>query len=350
MNESVMVSAIMPVYNPDLALFDTAIRSILSQTFASWELIIINDGSDEYLEHALREYLAMDSRVKLYNTDHIGVSGARNLGLQNSVGQVVTMVDCDDFLSPSAFLNIVNAMNQHDLDFLISSISCLEDNTVRTTGVPCASGAVTIIDKPSEIREVADYFAGFLARKKGVLSSDVFRGVGGKAYRGRIAREIRYDERIKFGEDAVFNAEYALRCRRIGFNDNPWYTYVMHGSSSSTNIEILKDFERYFGSLSHKLSTLGFGMEQICLHAVYVITLVVRRAVQSRPSAALAFLRLTVKRDWRQVANNVQFSSYQYPSFSSRVKFWMISHGLSSCFATVLLCKVLFDSVAKAKQ
>ena len=67
MNNTVLISVLMPVYNCEKYLRE-AIDSILNQTFKDFEFIIINDGSNDNSESIILEY--NDNRIKLYNKEN----------------------------------------------------------------------------------------------------------------------------------------------------------------------------------------------------------------------------------------------------------------------------------------
>ena len=68
-----------------------AIISVVSQTFEDFELIIVNDGSDENIDH-----LVIDSRIKIIKKDNGGPASARNIGIDLSNGKFIAFLDSDD--------------------------------------------------------------------------------------------------------------------------------------------------------------------------------------------------------------------------------------------------------------
>ncbi len=87
------ISVIIPAYNSEKTIKAT-IESVIKQTFSDWELIIINDGSqDSTLDIALQ---VKDSRIKVFSFDNAGLSASRNRGLKRAVGEFVSFLDADD--------------------------------------------------------------------------------------------------------------------------------------------------------------------------------------------------------------------------------------------------------------
>ena len=92
MNSNPKISIIVPVYNVELFL-PRCIDSILNQSFADFELLLIDDGSKDKSGAICDEYAEKDKRIKVFHKVNGGVSSARNLGLEKSKGEYITFVD-----------------------------------------------------------------------------------------------------------------------------------------------------------------------------------------------------------------------------------------------------------------
>lgn len=102
------VSVILPTYNRAKSL-PRAIDSVLSQTFADFELIIVDDGSTDNTADILRQYEG-DQRVHLLSQAQAGCAGARNTGLLNSRGRYLAFQDSDDEWLPTKLEAAVKAL------------------------------------------------------------------------------------------------------------------------------------------------------------------------------------------------------------------------------------------------
>lgn len=92
--DTYLVSVIMPTYNRAAYIVDT-IESVRQQTYTNWELIIVDDGSDDNTEE-LVEAIG-DSRIRFYKAGRIGISSKiKNIGLKNAVGDMIAFIDSDD--------------------------------------------------------------------------------------------------------------------------------------------------------------------------------------------------------------------------------------------------------------
>lgn len=103
------ISVIVPVYKVEKYLRE-CVDSILAQTFADFELILVDDGSPDNCGAICDEYAARDSRVRVIHQENQGVSAARNAALDAAQGEFIAFVDSDDVI------------NAHYLEVLLSGM------------------------------------------------------------------------------------------------------------------------------------------------------------------------------------------------------------------------------------
>ncbi|MGD1703493.1 glycosyltransferase [Dapis sp. BLCC M229] len=105
-----LISVIIPAYNSEKTIQET-IESVIEQTFDDWELIVVNDGSqDRTLEVVSR---IKDPRIKLFSYSNAGASASRNRGFDNSVGQFIAFLDADDLWTTDKLESQLNALQLH---------------------------------------------------------------------------------------------------------------------------------------------------------------------------------------------------------------------------------------------
>ena len=128
--KSHLVSIIMPTYNR-ANIITQAIESIKSITFKNWELIIVDDGSEDKTEEIIKDYLD-DSRIKYFIQKKQGVSSARNLGLKMSNGDYIAYLDSDNLMYPNFISYAVNFMSQNDeIDIIYGAIFSKEHSKTK---------------------------------------------------------------------------------------------------------------------------------------------------------------------------------------------------------------------------
>ena len=106
----VFFSVIIPLYNKADHIENT-INSVLNQTFTDYEIVIVNDESTDQSEAIVRRL--NDKRIQIYNQKNQGVSVARNLGIQKSIGKLVAFLDADDYWFPNHLEELANLYHNY---------------------------------------------------------------------------------------------------------------------------------------------------------------------------------------------------------------------------------------------
>ncbi len=97
-----LISVIIPCYKQGKYLAAT-LDSILAQTFAEWECIVVNDGSPDNSLEIAKEYCRKDQRFKYIDKPNGGLSSARNSGIEIARGEYIQFLDSDDLIHPRKF-------------------------------------------------------------------------------------------------------------------------------------------------------------------------------------------------------------------------------------------------------
>ena len=177
-----MISIIVPFYNAEPWISRCA-NSLSAQT-GDFEFLFIDDGSTDHGADIIREY---GYQFKLIDNEHKkGVSGARNTGIEHARGEWVTFVDADDELLPGAydtFLRVIakdERANMHQLNHkrYYTSIDKLAFKYLNNGGV------YTVDNLPK-----------------------MWFGVWNKLYRREFLEDVRFNEKINYGEDGLFILE-----------------------------------------------------------------------------------------------------------------------------------------------
>ena len=113
------VSIIVPVYNIENYI-RVCVESILAQTYASLELILVDDGSKDNSGILCDEYAVIDTRVKVIHKENGGVSSARNAGLRQAKGDWIMHVDGDDWIEPDMIESLIEAAKATEADLVFS--------------------------------------------------------------------------------------------------------------------------------------------------------------------------------------------------------------------------------------
>ena len=93
-NEDTLISVIVPVYNGENYI-DDCIKSVLNQEYKNFELILVNDGSQDGSKEKLDTWEKKNEKIKVIHQNNSGVSAARNKGIEKANGKYVTFIDVE---------------------------------------------------------------------------------------------------------------------------------------------------------------------------------------------------------------------------------------------------------------
>jgi glycosyltransferase involved in cell wall biosynthesis len=110
-----LVSVVVPVHDREHCVVD-AVRSVLAQTHEHLECIVVDDGSTDGTVAALTAAFADDPRVRVFPRPHVGVSAARNHGIAQAGGELVTFLDSDDLMVEHRIAHQVEELRTADVD------------------------------------------------------------------------------------------------------------------------------------------------------------------------------------------------------------------------------------------
>jgi len=98
-----LVSIVIPLYNSRVTLHD-CVESVLQQTHSNFEIILVDDGSDEIYTDIIGHF--NDSRIAYYKLKHLNANVARNYGIVKSKGKYIAMLDSDDLVVTQPFAGL----------------------------------------------------------------------------------------------------------------------------------------------------------------------------------------------------------------------------------------------------
>lgn len=121
MKDAPLVSVIMPSYN-SVEYIGAAIQSVQYQTYLNWELLVIDDASNDLTLALIGDFVSLDSRIKLFqNTKNLGTGASRNKGIKAAKGSFIAFLDADDLWIPEKLVVQVNFMLENNLAMSFSS-------------------------------------------------------------------------------------------------------------------------------------------------------------------------------------------------------------------------------------
>lgn len=225
-----LISIVMPIYNSELYL-ETAIESVLNQTYENFELLLIDDGSADFSPSIARKFAKKDSRIKFFQNDYnMGICATRNKGIDVSTGKYITFLDNDDeldrnFLNDNIRLLIDETADAVRFGRVLIDVN-KEGDILRTSESFFFNKEVKVFTAKSKY----DYYHYF---KKNNLLLNVWNGL----YRREIIVEnnLSFDESMKFGsEDAKFSYDFFHACKSIIINPKSYYIHYRRDLSSTS--------------------------------------------------------------------------------------------------------------------
>lgn len=119
----------MPAYNAQRFIGES-IESVLSQTYTNWELIIINDASNDCTKDICLGYSKLDCRIKLLNLElNGGITNARNIGINFAQGRFIAFLDSDDIWKSEKLETQLTFMQLNNIYFSFTGYDLIDSNS-----------------------------------------------------------------------------------------------------------------------------------------------------------------------------------------------------------------------------
>ena len=219
MNDNMpLVSIIMPVYNGERFLSE-AIESVISQSYENWELLIIDDGSEDNSINIIKAYSEKDSRIRLYINDsgEHGPGIARNYGIERISGKYAYFIDADDWIEKDLLEDTVALAEETEADIVPFGF-VIEDSgkRIKKTLKPCGDF-------------VFEDFKGF--------GNEIVRGTWSECHeliKSEIIKTVRHNK-YRTCEDICFQMDLLCNFKKVCGIDREYYHYRVVNDSLSHN-------------------------------------------------------------------------------------------------------------------
>ena len=229
------ISIVIPVYNV-AAYLTQCVNSIVNQTYKSWELILVDDGSKDASGELCDRFAEIDERIKVIHIDNSGVSTARNIGLKNAKGKYVAFVDGDDWIEPDMYEKLIESMNTGaDITFC-RFMREYPNNTVKHF----EKNLSAFVKHPFDFSQIV-YEYELENTDCQTMSNTVFGSVCRSLFKKEVIdrENIYFPVDVKVAEDRIFLMEYLLYCKRAEIVDFYGYHYraEREGSAITSNTQ-----------------------------------------------------------------------------------------------------------------
>ena len=206
-----MISVVIPVYNGENVI-RRSMDNVIKQTFGDWELIVVNDGSTDTTSEILSEYCDR-ARIRIITKPNGGVSSARNAGINVAKGEYITFIDADDIIEETYLEQLSKGI---EYDFTVTGFCYNETPQIPGIRVSQAKNRDIVSENISEY-----------------LQTDNFCFPWARMFRLSIIKKnnIRFDEKLRFGEDHVFNWTYLCYINSILIDNSTLYHKMSEDNS-----------------------------------------------------------------------------------------------------------------------
>lgn len=249
------VSLIIPVYNTEEHL-EKCLTSAVLQTYENMEIICVDDGSTDDSGRLVDEFAKQDKRVIGIHQKNKGESNARNTGLRIASGDYIGFMDCDDWIEPDMYEELVNALECENADMAISGFYKEFEGNGKTSV------------KVKNEKNVEPKVFGKEMLLRYLYERDSYRAfayIWDKLYKREVLyqdgkKPVFFDETIKLGGDVLFLAQCALRTNRAVYLDMSFYHYLQREDSGC----YMPDLERRMDNIrAYKIVKKEFEENQV---------------------------------------------------------------------------------------
>ena len=224
-----LISIIVPIYNVENYL-RYCLDSIVSQTYQNFECLLINDGSPDNSADICREYVSKDFRFKYFEKENSGVSAARNLGIEQSVGEYITFIDPDDWVESDYLEVLYRALLEEQADISISTYKQfnVDDNCYYFHAYQRGYDRKVFTSEEliDSLQSLYQYDNTYIFASCKLVSK-------------RLLKYIHFNHCTSYGEDMEYWYKLYLTAKTIVYENKDTYTYRT-GNDSSKHFEIEK--------------------------------------------------------------------------------------------------------------
>lgn len=225
-------SIIVPAFNSEDTI-SFCLESIINQTFKDYEIIIINDGSNDATESVCCEYTNKHSFIKYYYKKNGGLSDARNYGIDKANGQYFLFIDSDDIIHEK-FCEILHNMHiKYNADIVSTEIFEFNNINEIDTSAPFSYNEI-------ELKGI-DILKNYFYPQK---VNFIYHGLCMKSYKASLFSDLKF-EVGRLHEDLYITYLLLEKSNEFIYIDAPYYFYFQNPKSICHNYTEKNFFDEY---------------------------------------------------------------------------------------------------------
>ena len=250
-----LLSVIVPVYNTKKYLRE-CIDSILAQTYNNYELILVDDGSDDGSSEICDEYAMKNEQVTVIHKENCGLLHTRKVGLSVSNGEYISYIDSDDFIAPDMYEYMMGKITEYNVDIAVCNMSTANSGEILPMSSYKKHG---YYDKKRLAEEIYPYMLfSNDPQKTGLIPS-----LCNKIIRKKVLEKVllRADNSISYGEDALCSYPCLLDSDSVFIAEDKFFYFYRKVSTSLTNAydkKLIEKFNLLIMLLDSAFSERGF--------------------------------------------------------------------------------------------
>ena len=256
-----MISIIVPHYSTKKEFFEKCMQSLLCDPKADIEVLVVDDGSSEEFLKSLNIYTS-DTRVRIIKESHLGVSHARNVGIEEAKGEWLMFVDSDDYLEEDYYSILNEAKENLDTDFILfNGYGIIGKNRVKNMYF-----LKEMKDYAENIKEKSNLMESALSLGQVPISMKCYFSLGSpcaKLINTKFLKssKVRFCEGIRFAEDTLFSMNLILAASHIFYIDKYIYNYYMNEKSATGKyrIGLSNDMNAFFRAVDYFINENNLG-------------------------------------------------------------------------------------------
>lgn len=231
------VSIIIPVYNVELFV-ERCLESVINQTYENIEIIIINDGSTDGSMKLCEKYQERDTRIKLVSQNNMGLSAARNKGIELSKGNYICFIDSDDWVEKDYVKFGIDMITKTNAEVAVVGHYISNDYSDRIAYPGWTSRSEECLNKTEAIK--------LLIEDKKIKSH-----AWDKIFRKELFDNIRFPKDRNF-EDVFIMHEIFDKCHTIVKCLQPKYHYYVRENSIAHNYKTSNILDYFDAQLARR--------------------------------------------------------------------------------------------------
>lgn len=217
-------SIIIPVYNAADSI-DNCIRSIISQTYHSFEILLIDDGSEDDSLNICRKWQTQDSRIRVFHQSNCGACSARNVGIKKASGKYIQFVDADDTLTEDCLKHINGIIEKYQEPDIVE----YRLNYIGPTGIKNTQGTVLEEGLYDRVYLEKKFFPVMLqCEENAEIYYNIFNVLRFIKRKVLTDHKILFDEQIRRWEDMLLAMEVFYYANEMVVTTKALYNYYGH--------------------------------------------------------------------------------------------------------------------------